>query len=213
VADFPNWETETLTGVLSQLEAVMGGDDAKFKELTPAINRELTQILLKVTKQTMYEPVKVKVGKKFQSRLARDSPVEEKPEKPKKAKAKRGTKRAKPVSGKGNGLQQPCPISDELAHFLGMPSGSTAILTEVTRSMNKYVKEHGLQDPRDGRVILCDEELQNLLGTDTMTYFTLMKYLSPHLLKSPAAKRAKKVAVELAATAVASPVSPPRHSK
>lgn len=104
------------------------------------------------------------------------------------------SKRAK---GKGNrapsGFVKPTLVSDELASFLGKPSGSEMARTEVTREINKYIRAKNLQDPQNGRHIIPDAALTKLLSLtkdDELTYFNLQKYMSPHFPKSGAAAAA-----------------------
>ena len=104
------------------------------------------------------------------------------------------TKRAK---GKGNrqpsGFVKPTLVSDELASFLGKPSGCEMARTEVTREINKYIRAKNLQDPANGRHIIPDKALSTLLAlkpSDELTYFNLQKFMSPHFPKSGAAAAA-----------------------
>ena len=97
---------------------------------------------------------------------------------------------AKRRAGKGNrcpsGFVKPTKITDELASFLGRPSGSEMARTEVTREINKYIREHSLQDSQNGRKINPDAKLAKLLNIgkkDELTYFNLQRYMSPHFAK------------------------------
>lgn len=97
---------------------------------------------------------------------------------------------AKRKAGKGNrcpsGFVKPTLITDELASFLGKPSGSEMARTEVTREINKYIREQGLQDSDNGRKINPDTKLAKLLNLtkkDELTYFNLQRYMSPHFAK------------------------------
>lgn len=108
------------------------------------------------------------------------------------------TKRAK---GKGNrqpsGFVKPTLVSDELASFLGKPSGCEMARTEVTREINKYIRAKNLQDPTNGRHIIPDKALSTLLAlkpSDELTYFNLQKFMSPHFPKSGAAAAAAAAA-------------------
>ena len=108
------------------------------------------------------------------------------------------SKRAK---GKGNrqpsGFVKPTLVSDELASFLGKPSGCEMARTEVTREINKYIRAKNLQDPKNGRHIIPDAALTKLLSlqtSDELTYFNLQKYMSPHFPKSGAAAAAATAA-------------------
>jgi len=86
-----------------------------------------------------------------------------------------------------SGFVKPTLISDELATFLGRPSGAEMARTEVTREINAYIRKHSLQDKSNGRKINPDSSLSKLLkinGTDELTYFNLQRYMSPHFAKS-----------------------------
>ena len=85
-----------------------------------------------------------------------------------------------------SGFVKPAPISDELAKFLGKPSGSEMARTDVTKEINKYIRANNLQDKANGRQINPDESLQQLLKIDkdiTLTYFNLQRYMGPHFPK------------------------------
>ena len=85
-----------------------------------------------------------------------------------------------------SGFVKPAPISDELAGFLGMPVGSEMARTEVTREINKYIRENSLQDKTNGRKIIADKKLSTLLKITSdveLTYFNLQKYMGPHFPK------------------------------
>ena len=82
-----------------------------------------------------------------------------------------------------SGFNRPCPISRELADFLNVPSHQLMARTEATKLIHKYIKDHRLQNPRDGREINPDTLLQRLLKIPDgvqLSYFNLQTYLSPH---------------------------------
>jgi chromatin remodeling complex protein RSC6 len=121
---------------------------------------------------------------------------------------------AKKLSGKrkkgGNrapsGFVKPTLITDELATFLGKPSGAEMARTEVTKEINTYIRANNLQDKDNGRKINPDAPLAKLLkisGGDELTYFNLQRYMSPHFPKTGAAAAAA-LAAAAAATATAS---------
>jgi|UniRef100_A0A6C0BY80 chromatin remodeling complex protein RSC6 len=85
-----------------------------------------------------------------------------------------------------SGFVKPTLITDELAKFLGKPSGSEMARTEVTKEINRYICEHALKDPTNGRRIMADDKLSVLLRLgkdDELTYFNLQKYMSCHFAK------------------------------
>ncbi len=78
-------------------------------------------------------------------------------------------------------------LSDQLAQFLGKPSGSVMACTAVTREINNYIRVNRLQNKENGRKINPDSKLATLLklkSTDELTYINLQKYLRPHYLKA-----------------------------
>lgn len=96
-----------------------------------------------------------------------------------------------------SGFVKPTLISDELASFLGRPSGAEMARTEVTREINAYIRKHNLQDKSNGRKINPDTSLSKLLkisGSDELTYFNLQRYMSPHFAKAQKAADVQKVA-------------------
>ena len=101
----------------------------------------------------------------------------------KEIKLAQGKKVSAPVSKrKPTGFAVPGPISQALADFLGSSSDKLA-RTEVTKGVVAYIKENGLQNPDNKRVILPDAKLKVLLGCsddDEVTYFNLQKFLNHH---------------------------------
>jgi chromatin remodeling complex protein RSC6 len=86
-----------------------------------------------------------------------------------------------------SGFVKPTKISDELASFLGKEIGSEMARTEVTRSINTYIRANSLQNKENGRKIIPDAKLSALLKlktTDELTYFNLQRYMSPHFAKA-----------------------------
>lgn len=91
-----------------------------------------------------------------------------------------------------SGFVKPTKISDELASFLGKDTGTEMARTDVTREINAYIREKGLQDPANGRRIIADARLTKLLNltpADELTYFNLQRYMSPHFAKAAAATK------------------------
>ena len=64
-----------------------------------------------------------------------------------KAAKKASSKRARKSGNRSpSGFVKPTLVTDELATFLGKPSGTEMARTEVTREINKYIRAHNLQD-------------------------------------------------------------------
>jgi len=86
-----------------------------------------------------------------------------------------------------SGFVKPTAISKDLAKFLGVAEDTKIARTDVTKLITAYVKEHKLQAPSNGRMILPDKKLTNLLNcksSDEVTYFNLQKYMKPHFVKT-----------------------------
>lgn len=86
-----------------------------------------------------------------------------------------------------SGFVKPTAISKDLAKFLGVAEDTKMARTDVTKMITAYVKEHKLQAPTNGRMILPDKKLMNLLNcnsSDEVTYFNLQKYMKPHFIKT-----------------------------
>ena len=89
-----------------------------------------------------------------------------------------------------NGFNRKQEITDQLREFIGLPPGELVSRSEVTKLLTKYITEHGLKHPDNGRVLIMDEKLRELLkpGDVQVTFLNLQKFLSPHYVK--AAKKA-----------------------
>lgn len=104
-----------------------------------------------------------------------------------KAAQKAGKKKRRSGNKAPSGFVKPAKISDELATFLKVPKGSEMARTKVTKEINAYVHAHKLQDPNNGRVILADKKLRELLRlkkNEELTYFNLQKYMKHHFASS-----------------------------
>tara|TARA_B100000787_G_scaffold161547_5_gene141485 strand:- start:2584 stop:3375 length:792 start_codon:yes stop_codon:yes gene_type:complete len=111
-----------------------------------------------------------------------------------------------------SGFVKPAPISNELADFLGLNHGSEMARTDVTREINKYIREHSLQDSNNGRKINPDQKLSQLLNVTPeieLTYFNLQKYMGPHFPKKIIDAVAAATAVVAAAAAAAAAAAQP----
>ena len=85
-----------------------------------------------------------------------------------------------------NGFNRKQEITPKLREFLALPEGELISRSEVTKFINKYIIEKGLKHPENGRQIILDDTLKELLSppADTqVTYLNLQKFLSPHYIK------------------------------
>ena len=84
---------------------------------------------------------------------------------------------------KNNGFNRKQAISEKLRKFLDLPEGELVSRSTVTRSINKYVTENSLKHPDNGRLLMLDDKLKDLLQQPDdvqITFLNLQKYLSPH---------------------------------
>ena len=88
-----------------------------------------------------------------------------------------------------NGFNRKQDVTPKLRAFLGLPDGELISRSEVTKFVNKYITEQGLKHPENGRQIILDDKLRDLLAPPAdvqVTYLNLQKYLSPHYIKKEA---------------------------
>lgn len=98
--------------------------------------------------------------------------------------AQKGMKKKKNANRQPSGFVKPTRITDELANFLEKPHGIEMARTQVTREINTYIRANSLAT---GRNINPDAKLMALLKIpdgETLTYFNLQKYMSPHFHKN-----------------------------
>jgi upstream activation factor subunit UAF30 len=87
---------------------------------------------------------------------------------------------------KNNGFNREQKISEKLRVFMGVPKDQLVSRSSVTRAINKYVKDNNLKDPENGRLLILDKKLKDLLQPPAdvqVTFLNLQKYLSPHYTK------------------------------
>ena len=88
-----------------------------------------------------------------------------------------------------NGFNRKQDVTPKLRAFLELPAEELISRSEVTKFINKYITEKGLKHPDNGRQIVLDDTLRDLLAPPAdvvVTYLNLQKYLSPHYIKKEA---------------------------
>jgi upstream activation factor subunit UAF30 len=88
-----------------------------------------------------------------------------------------------------NGFNRKQDVTPKLREFLGLPADELISRSEVTKVINKYIIDNGLKHPDNGRQIILDDKLRDLLAPPAdvqVTYLNLQKYLSPHYIKKEA---------------------------
>jgi len=108
-----------------------------------------------------------------------------------------------------NGFNRNLEVSLKLQEFLNLPDGEMVSRSEVTRRINKYINENGLKHPDNGRMIILDNKLLDLLEPPDgvqVTFLNMQKYLSKHYVKKVVEPEAAPAApVEEPAPASADP--------
>ncbi|KAI8816800.1 SWIB/MDM2 domain-containing protein [Fimicolochytrium jonesii] len=82
---------------------------------------------------------------------------------------------------KNNPFNRPNALSPQLAAVLG--GQTTLSRPQVVKQLWAYIKERGLQDPADGRMIICDQPLKDVFGVERVSGFKMNTYLSAHLTR------------------------------
>lgn len=84
-----------------------------------------------------------------------------------------------PAKKATSAFMKPMTISEELAKVVGkgpMPR------SEVVKALWVYIKKHDLQDPKNKRNIIADENLLPVFGgKKVVNMFEMTKLVSPHL--------------------------------
>ena len=86
-----------------------------------------------------------------------------------------------------SGFAKPCKISDQLCEFIGVEKGTELSRTDITRSINSYVKEHNLNNPENRREFFPDAKLKGILNIkngEKVTYFILQRLIAHHFPSS-----------------------------
>ena len=86
---------------------------------------------------------------------------------------------------KPSGFAEPVQVSKELQSFMKLSDGDKVARTEVTKYLSSYIKQHNLKSQENGRVIVPNEELGNLLGAkedETITFFNLQRFMNKHFI-------------------------------
>ena len=102
-------------------------------------------------------------------------------------------KKVKDPNAPPTGFDKPVTISKALAEFLNSPVSEKISRSSVTSRVSTYCKESGLQKKSDGRKIIPDKKLADLLniqeGVET-NFFELQKHLACHYPETVAKKAA-----------------------
>ena len=110
-----------------------------------------------------------------------------------------------------NGFNRPLEVSPKLRTFLALADDELISRSEVTRRINAYVTTNNLKHPDNGRVIILDEKLTDLLEPPAglqLTFLNIQKYLSPHYVKVVKKEDAPAAAASTAPESLTEPATP-----
>ena len=154
--------------VESVVEPVVGQEESNTEILFNKLINQFQDI--QSVMKTLHSNLKV---------LQKEVLKERKESKKKESKIKKKNSKKRSPSG----FAKPAQVSDDLASFLNLPSGTELARTEVTSKVIAYIKEHNLQNPSNKKQILLDDNLSKLLvpgSEDIVTFFNLQTYLKKH---------------------------------
>mmetsp|Transcript_33899 Transcript_33899/g.34534 ORF Transcript_33899/g.34534 Transcript_33899/m.34534 type:complete len:352 (-) Transcript_33899:51-1106(-) len=168
---------------VSQLQeestALSGGLDSSEEEDDGEVEDDAEEIELKRRKLLKERRHKIVPGKGSEWGRSRSfSHKEGLDADQRKRKREAGKKRSKEEEVTGRGLQTPLRLSKGLGDILGVYELSRP---QVVKKMWEYIKEKGLQNPKDKREIFLDKPFQKLFQTEKCTMFTMNIHLKEHL--------------------------------
>ena len=86
-----------------------------------------------------------------------------------------------PKKKRKTGTQPPYRLSEALVAVL---QKDVLPRPQVVSGLWEYIKANQLQNPKDGREILCDDNLSKIFGgKKKVTMFSMNKFISPHLIE------------------------------
>jgi chromatin remodeling complex protein RSC6 len=102
-------------------------------------------------------------------------------------------KKEQKTTSKSKRDRKPCgfavsaKVTPEMCEFMGREDGTLISRIEITKYLNLYIKEKGLENPENKQIIIPDEKLWKILGDEAreekITHFTIQKYLNKHFVK------------------------------
>jgi chromatin remodeling complex protein RSC6 len=149
---------------------------ASLTEKLKALSTEFTAKVREAVKATQEAAKQAKKEQRDSKKKHKKNPEQMTPEERKAWEARRSN----------NAFLKQKEISEELCHFMNIPTGSKRSQTEVTKFISDYVKKHKCFDENFKRRIIPNTALAKLLRVDDKTdlsYLNLQKYLKVHFPK------------------------------
>lgn len=182
--------------IRKQLEAQFHTDLSHYKDM---INATILELIEQQTQQQEEEDDGDEDAAQEPDPSDEDADDEDDPPPPrKKAKASSASaaakKKASPVKRKraapsanggdekktSNAFNMQLSLSPELASVVG---SETMARPQIVKSLWEYIREHGLQDPNNKRTIIFDEKLRSVFKRDSVTMFSMNKFVKRHVRK------------------------------
>jgi chromatin remodeling complex protein RSC6 len=117
-----------------------------------------------------------------------------------KTKSTRGSK-------KPSGFNKPCTVPEQIVRLLGLEAGVELPRTQITKLIYGYIKDNGLQDPKDKRTINPDKKLQKLFSLaseEQISFYNIQTHIKK-LYPTVAEEAPATTSVAAPATTVAAP--------
>lgn len=184
--------TLTKKQIRVMLEEHFGRDLTEFKSaISSWVEEAMEQVLAKGTGEPPQSPVKEPqdteaADRELALRLQQEEEMTAK--RPKRSGAEKAQKTRKPrtsasdASEKDPGRGFPeCRLTPALSEFMKGRDKATSSL--VTKAVWDYIKEHKLQDPNDGRWIICDDTLGSLFQKNKIHMFKIPAAIQRHLIR------------------------------
>jgi upstream activation factor subunit UAF30 len=105
-------------------------------------------------------------------------PVAEKAKQPAKRPAKRAAKAGGAPRAAGGGLARKVQPDATLAAVIG---GEALTRADITKRMWDYIKQNGLQDATNRRMINADTRLRGIFGKDQVSMFEMTRLVNQHV--------------------------------
>lgn len=103
------------------------------------------------------------------------------------------TKRKSERKAPNTSFNSPMTLSPQLAELVGQTHMSRP---QVVKQIWKYIKEHKIQDPEDGRKLNCDHKMLAVFKKKSVNMFEMNRILGQHLYKSDEILDGSAAAVE-----------------
>lgn len=181
--------------IRKQLEAQFHMDLSHYKDM---INATILELIEQQTQQQEEGDNEDDDEDAAQEPEPSDEDADDEYDRPPRKKAKASTsaaakKKASPVKRKraapsangdekktSNAFNMQLSLSPELASVVG---SETMARPQIVKSLWEYIREHNLQDPNNKRHIIFDAKLRSVFQRDSVTMFSMNKYIKRHARK------------------------------